>query len=763
MIAGLLCLFAGILAALSLPVMPSPTAGVLLLLIALSLMRLRAARPVSWALAGCALVVLEAGARLADRIPASLVDRDWRLDGEVVALLSDRPERPSFLFHPDASGRTAAIPGRIRLVWYDPPAIPSPGERWRLVVRLREPRGTANPHGFDYERWLLLRGIGATGYVRTSVRNQRIGAAGNVVDKVRSRIADTLRHHVGDDDAARLLEALITGNRAGISQQTRDRLMATGTAHLLAISGLHVGIAAATGAGVAGVLARAVSSLTRFPFTHARGLGAAAGACAYACLAGLSIATHRALVMVLIIAFSAALERHAYLSRSLILAAWVILVTQPLAPLDGGFWLSFGAVTILCIRFAGRLGRPRRLGALISAQAALTVGMIVPALSLFGFVSTSGFMVNLVAVPLVATVVLPSGLLGALATLVEPLLAGPPLKIATLGLDGLLFIVEKAERLGPGMLRAGLAPLPFLLSAALASLILVGGRGIPGCPAAPVVLLAILLWKSQAPPHGGADMTVLDVGQGLSVVVRTHGHVMVYDAGPAWRGGDAGARIVLPYLRGQGLSTVDTLVISHGDADHAGGAAALLDSVSGRILAGPGTVLPDTRSESCRAGDGWTWDGVRFEILHPPPGYRGSDNNASCVLRIQSRGGVVLLPGDIENALERALVRDGTDLAADVVVAPHHGSATSSSRPFVSATDPDWVVFASGYRNRWRFPRNDVVERWTSVGAKRADTARGGAVMFAFRPGHAGVQVTAWRCLSRRFWRYRECDRNRSR
>ncbi|MGD8771560.1 MAG: hypothetical protein PVI25_00745, partial [Gammaproteobacteria bacterium] len=141
----------------------------------------------------------------------------------------------------------------------------------------------------------------------------------------------------------------------------------------------------------------------------------------------------------------------------------------------------------------------------------------------------------------------------------------------------------------------------------------------------------------------------------------------------------------------------------------------------------------------------------------------GSDNNASCVLRIQSRGGVVLLPGDIENALERALVRDGTDLAADVVVAPHHGSATSSSRPFVSATDPDWVVFASGYRNRWRFPRSDVVERWTSAGANRADTARGGAIMFAFRPGHAGVQVTVWRCLSRRFWRYRECGRNRSR
>jgi len=757
LIAGVLCLLAGIVAALGLPVMPPPLGGVICLLLAISLGSWRPVRACRWLLVGFGLAILEASALMADRMEAAHSGRDWLLEGQVEAVLSDRPARPTFLFQPQGPRLPSAIPRRIRLVWYDAPQVPAAGEHWRLLVRLREARGTANPHGFDYERWLLVRGIGATGYVRASSRNRRLAVADRFLDQIRGRIAETVNRHLGESETARLLEALIIGTRAGISVETRDKLTATGTAHLLAISGLHVGIAGASGGVALALLSWIFSSFTGVSAGRVRWFGAAAMACGYAMLVGFSIATRRALTMILVVTIAAACGRHSALSRGLVLAAWVVLLTQPLAPLDGGFWLSFGAVIVLCARFAGRLRPPARLASLVSGQVAISVGMIVPSLTLFGFVPVAAPLVNLAAVPIVAVIVLPAALLGAVLALVDPAFAFLPFKLAGLGLDAVLQLTDWAMTYGPLRLEAGAVGVVPRVCAAVACLLILGPAVVPGRLAAPAVLLALFLWRGHAPPPGGFDMTILDVGQGLSAVIRTHRHAMVYDAGPAWPGGDAGTMTVRPYLRGEGIPALDVLVVSHGDLDHAGGSAALLDRVTGRILAGPGTKVPGAEPEVCSAGTTWSWDGVRFEFLHPPTGHASTDNNASCVLRVDSRYGSALLPGDIESSAEQVLIRMRAELDADVLVAPHHGSATSSSPGFVDATAPEWIVYASGYMNRWGFPRDEVQQRWDAAGAKAVNTARDGAVTFVFGPGSGGPRVTGWRCLSRRFWRHRDC------
>jgi len=271
------------------------------------------------------------------------------------------------------------------------------------------------------------------------------------------------------------------------------------------------------------------------------------------------------------------------------------------------------------------------------------------------------------------------------------------------------------------------------------------------------MLVPLLLWQGVPPPPGGLELTVLDVGQGLSAVIRTRRHALVYDAGPAWPGGDAGRLTVEPYLQGEGIGDLDALVISHGDNDHSGGAASLLDHVAGPLYVGRGTRLPGVDTLPCIAGDSWTWDGVRFGFLHPAAGSVAVGNDASCVLRVRSPYGTVLLPGDIAAETERELLASGADLTADVVIAAHHGSATSSAAGFVGATGAGWVVYAAGYRNRWGFPRPEVRARWQAAGARPIDTGIGGAVRFRFGPGGSGPQVETYRCKQRRFWRPRAC------
>ncbi|MCY4584914.1 MAG: MBL fold metallo-hydrolase, partial [Bryobacterales bacterium] len=241
------------------------------------------------------------------------------------------------------------------------------------------------------------------------------------------------------------------------------------------------------------------------------------------------------------------------------------------------------------------------------------------------------------------------------------------------------------------------------------------------------------------------------VGHGLAVLVETRSHTLLYDAGAVYRSGfDTGREIVLPAMRANSWETLDRVVVSHADNDHAGGIPAVLESFpDAQVLMGPDVELPG--GEICRTGQAWTWDEVRFEVLHPDPAIHRRGNDSSCVLKITTWAGSLLLTGDVEAAGERALMAHAESLASDIVVVPHHGSATSSSTALVSATAADHALVSAGYLNHWGFPKPQVAQRWQDAGAVMATTGDAGAVRVILEPGKP-VQVQGQRARQRRYW-----------
>jgi competence protein ComEC len=263
-----------------------------------------------------------------------------------------------------------------------------------------------------------------------------------------------------------------------------------------------------------------------------------------------------------------------------------------------------------------------------------------------------------------------------------------------------------------------------------------------------VLLLPALTAKPSAPAEGQFRLTLLDVGQGLAAVVQTHAHALVFDTGPRFSPSfDTGAAVVEPFLRTQGVGKIDRLVISHGDNDHIGGAASLLRhfDVTDAYTSVP-RKLP--RAIRCLAGQAWEWDGVSFQFLAPFDGLEG-DNNNSCVLRVASAAGSALLPADIEREAEQQLVdRWGAGLKSDVLIAPHHGSKTSSTVPFLAKVQPAWVLIPAGYLNRFGFPAPVVLSRYHNYGAKVMGSAADGAILF--EPGRPAP--VSWRLTHGKYW-----------
>ncbi len=707
-----------------------------------------------------------AAATLDRELAPELQGRDLRLTGVVASLPLERGHRLRFEFDVErleADGASRPVPGRVRLNWYRDHPPMRVGQRWELTARLKRPHGFMNPGGFDYERWLFERGIRATGYVRGASDHRLLGDAGEArywLDRKRQALAETMSDALGGRPQAGLISALVLGERGGIGRADWERFTRTGTNHLIAISGLHIGIVAGLVFFLArGIWARAGTLPLLFPAPQAAAVAALIAGIVYAGLAGFAIPTQRALAMLVVVLGGVLARRSIPPGHGLALALVLVLLIDPLAVLSMGFWLSFLAVGVILYAMAGRSAADspwRKWGRI---QWVVGIGLFPVLLATFHQASLIAPLVNLVAVPWFTLVIVPLSLLGALSIILVPAL-GKPMLIADETF--LQWTVKALDGLAdtPIALWTQAAPPAWIwIAALLGVMLMLAPRGLPGRWTGTLLLLPMFTAPTPKPAMGEVWVSLLDVGQGLAAVVRTREHALLYDAGARFSAQfDAGDAVVAPFLRQAGVSVLDVMVLSNADNDHAGGAPSVARRVDiGRILSGEPGRIAWSHSEPCRAGEAWEWDGVHFEFLHPPavpdatPAWRGND--ASCVLRVSGPGGSLLLPGDIEARAERRLTGlDTGALRADIVVVPHHGSGTSSSPELVRAVSPGHALFAVGHRNRYGFPIAEIEERWRAGGARLLDTASSGAISFRIHP-QTGVEGPAsYRKVYRRYW-----------
>ncbi|SFI85339.1 DNA internalization-related competence protein ComEC/Rec2 [Nitrosomonas sp. Nm34] len=719
--------------------------------------------------------------RVADALPHEWEGRDIELIGVIAELpqIMDRSVRFRFDVERVLTAE-ATVPAHILLTWYKMDgkydAIQSAtlpeihaGERWQLTVRLKRPHGHANPHGSDFEAKAIERNIRAIGYIRKSADNVHLDAWVNhpqyLIEQVRQQIRTRFSQNLTDHAYAGIQIALAIGDQQAIPQEQWQIFTRTGTNHLMSISGLHVTMVSGMVFGVIYWLWR--RSLRLSYWLPARKMAVAAGVLAalcYALLAGFSVPTRRTFVMLAIIAMALWSDRRVSMPAVLVGALWIVVVFDPWAVISPGFWLSFGAIALITLVTFGRIGKA---GAIISwarVQWVITLGLSPLLLVLFQQVSLIAPIANAIAIPLVSLVIVPLTLL-AVVPFFDFLLL-PAHEILSAGMQLLKWLSESPQAVWQ-------QPAPSLWAlvtgmAGILWLFLPGGSGIgifSGFPArwlGMVALLPLFMVTPPKPATGELWLTMLDVGQGLAVVARTEHHTLLYDTGPNYGETDSGARIIVPFLRGEGIRQLDLMLVSHADSDHSGGALSVLAAIPvTSLLSSLNSDHPIQQaarnSQPCHAGDSWQWDDVHFEVLHPHSLAQSDHlakrktNETSCVLKITTRHGSVLLPADIEKDTEQSLLaRASRQLSATVLIAPHHGSKTSSTEAFIRQVNPWLTLFSVGYRNHFGHPNEQVVERYRNLGSQMMRSDRDGAVLLQFKDN--GITVASWREMNERYW-----------
>lgn len=734
---------------------------------------------------------------LAEELPRELEGKDIVVVGTIASLPNqfERGMRFNFFVEraQDEEQRSLAVPSKLALSWYsgyeaggrDDIATVRPGERWQLTVRLKRPHGNANLHGFDYEAWLLEQRVRATGYVRSDAQNTLknirlasfVPSPKNFIENFRYGLREKISAALQGKEYAGIVVALVVGDQRGIAQSDWQLFNRAGIGHLVSISGLHITM-------IAGLFAAVVSALWRrsfftglqlpllLPAQKAAALSGALAALTYVALAGFGIPAQRTLYMLTVVALALWYGRIAHVSSILCLALGFVVLLDPWAVLWPGFWLSFSAVAIILFVSAGRatqLSAARSgetwkwfagLGSAARLQLAITIGLVPLTMLLFGQVSLVSPIANAIAIPLVSFLVTPLCLVG---SFLPTALADDVLGLSHELIEWLASVLNV---LTDSSFAVWSAPLPqwWMFGCAIAGTVwLLAPRGWPVRWVGALAWMPLLLNAPVHPEKGEMWATAFDVGQGTAVLIETEGHRMLYDTGPVYTPDtDGGNRVIVPYLKARGIYALDAVMISHNDNDHSGGALSLFDEIGvGKTFSSldfDTAIVQRAPSHSrCQAGQTWTWDGVRFEVLYPDPeSYareKGKPNTRSCTVKVTAGDYALLLPGDIEAAQERQLIRaDSQKLASSVLLAPHHGSGTSSTLPFLTAVAPQMAVFQVGYRNRYRHPKQEVYERYGELGIKRFRNDESGAISVQFG---RDIKVSEYRKEYPRYWHKR--------
>jgi len=744
-----LAIAAGCLATQGLSALP-PLPAIGLLGVAACLLSIRrstrAAGLALLAFTGCLVAYVQ---RAEDRLDGRHARAVVEVAGTVASVPQRYPDLVRFRFEPDDGATRLRLPAAIRVSWYeDAPPDLAVGQRWRLRMRLQPPWGRVNFRGADPEAWLFANGYGALGSVGDGERLEAGAGGAGWVQRSREAVERAIRSRLDEGAGQGVVLALAIADRSALGDTVRRLLVDTGTAHLLAISGLHVGLAATAGFGLVMLALAAVPPARRGRIVlHGAAAGGLATALAYALLADLGVSTLRAVAMVAVALAALLSARAVHPATPLAWAAAAVLLIDPFAPLGAGFWFSFIAVAALLWTFLPRSGRGRGWTAPVRAQLAVMLTLLPVSAAWFGQASAAALPANLLAIPWVSLLVVPPVLAGIALLPLCGEAAAALWGFAAGSAEELLWLLEALQRLGPRALALNALD-PARLGLAL------GGAFVLLLPAAlrwkwlaAFLLLPLLAPAAAQGPRGAMTLDVLDVGQGTAALLHAGSKTLLYDSGP---GDGAGRNLVSSAIApALGTGTPDRVVISHADLDHSGG----LEDLSIRYPAADFRLNgPDGSGASCRTGWSWDWAGTTFRALHPSPGLPYLGNDSSCVLSVRGPGGRVLLAGDVSAPIEQRLLDEGLE-AHEVLLVPHHGSQSSSSAPFIRRVAPRVAIATAALGNRFGFPREAVRERYRRAGIPLLTTGDCGGLRVVLQGGEVR-DIASARRQRKRIWRW---------
>lgn len=687
--------------------------------------------------------------QLNQRLSSDLENTPLVVVGEISNLPEQNSYRTSFELTVKQSPQT--LPEKLKLNWYEPTAVLHAGDIWQFTVKLKRPHANFNLGGMDYERWLFTQNIGATGTVVKNSAPILVAPAEFSFLALRQTISDKFTQLYDDTINTTLLRALTVGDDNGLTHQNWQTFQKTGVTHLIVISGSHIALVAGLVYFLTLKLWTYLGILKVSPPKFAT-LASLLTAIFYASLAGYVIPTKRAVIMLSLVALASFYQRQSSPLQNFALALCGMLIFNPLMILSVGFWLSFLAVGLILFRVAGRLNQPPNWQNAVDIQLTISLGLSPLLFFFFNQTSLISPLVNFIAVPIIELVVVPLALLQLPLMWLIPYFSDKIFSFLNFILYWLMRVLEWAENLPHAVLDLAQPSIFALLLSSLGIVWLFAPRGIPARFLGIILNFPLLFPLLPTLEKGEAIVTVLDVGQGLAISVQTQNHQLLYDTGARFQnGGDMGKNVILPFFRHQGIKQLDTLIVSHGDNDHSGGAYSILNAMHNAQIftSAPEKLIPFQTNE-CQAGQNWNWDNVHFEMLSPAKTFE-KDNDNSCVLKIEAGYNAVLLTGDIEAGAENWLVENAAQsIRAKILVAPHHGSKTSSMLSFLNTVKPETVLISAGYQNQFHHPSKEIVARYAEMNAPIFNTANDGAL--TVRLNSEDVKIERLREISGNYW-----------